>query len=209
MPFFSAPSNVEETKLENLEREVGCSEEDIMLAKRHGMIAWHLEGLRLYCWEFNRLLILRSSKFESRKFHFSGEHTAKPVDVKDKTNNGEVISRSKIEPRYTRFFSDYDILSLWQYSGFSYTRMKTCLPERDFEPNRFLLDGLNTYIGNRVMFKHGANDEFVDSKGFPKNPIGCDETFIAFNQRRQIIELGNIAELRQFYQSSGLEPWVY
>ena len=203
MTTYNNPSSVAERRLEDLEREVECSEEEIKIAKRHGMLAWHLEGLRQYCREENRLLILRSSKYEGRKFHFSRAHSAKPVHVKDTTENGEVVVNGK------RFFSDYDILSLWQRKGTSYQRVPTCKPELDFEMIYEVIDELNEFIGNRTMFQHGANDEYVDRKGKPKNELKSTETFIAFDENKIIYELFNIIDLKMFYTRNKLTPWVY
>lgn len=203
MAHFVSPMTVGEMRMESLEREVQCSEEQIGTAKRHGMAAWHLVGLGLYTWENNRLLILRSSKFESRQFHFSAQHKPKPGDVKGKTRGGVV----KVGANY--FFSDYDILSLWERKGNHYSRVSTCYPERGFATNYEVIDELNLYIGNRTMFQHGANDEYVDKNGKPKNRLKEDETFIAFDEKRNITELMSIADLKGFYRQRGLRPWIY
>lgn len=209
MTYYNAPTRFGDSKIENLEREVDCTEAEIAIAKRHGMMAWHLEGLRLYCRQMDRLLILRSSKFESRRFQFSSAHHPKPRDVKGKTQGGEVYAESSVYPGKTRFFSDYDILSLWQRCGNEYTRVVTCKPEQNFEPLWEVIDELNMYIGNRSMFQHGANDEFVDTNGQPKNPLNINESFIAFDEKRWIYELGNVMELKAFYAQHGLSPWIY
>jgi len=201
--IFNQPSSVGEQQLENIEREVDCTEEEIKIAKRHGMAAWHLEGLRLYCWQENRMLILRSSKYESRRFHFSGDHKAKSAEVKAQTMRGEVVFNGQ------RYFSDYDMLSLWDREGNSYERVATCLPNMGFKKIDEVINKLNMFIGNRIMFQHGANDEYVDEKGLPKNSLKDDETFIAFDERRNIIELMSLSALRNFYNQRSLDPWIY
>ena len=58
---------------------------------------------------------------------------------------------------------------MWKRVGVGYVRVKTCKPELDFEPDWEIIDELNSYIGNRTMFQHGANDEYVDINNKPKN----------------------------------------
>jgi hypothetical protein len=100
-------------RIERLEDALACSGPDRDIAQLYGFSAWHLTGLRHYCRDNQALLVLRASKSASRRFRNLAGYRPKPVDVKQKTFRGQAEGQSRVYPGITKFYSDYDIMSLW------------------------------------------------------------------------------------------------
>lgn len=103
--------------MERLEEAACCAGPDKEIAQHYGFAAWHLVGLKHYCRDNQALLIVRASKAASRRFHNRSGYRPKPVDLKQKTLRGVAEGESLVYPNVNKFYSDYDIMSLWRFTG--------------------------------------------------------------------------------------------
>lgn len=106
-------------RMERLEDSLACAGMDREIARLYGFSAWHLAGLRHYCRDNQALLVLRASKSASRRFRNLAGYRPKPVDLKQKTVRGVAEGHSGVYADVNKFYSDYDIMSLWQVGATS------------------------------------------------------------------------------------------
>jgi len=104
---------------ERLEQEL-CEPGDIKLAQRMGISAVDMYGLRDYCNREGRLLVIRSGNPASRPFFFDGNKEPKPV-----TEKGKAGDKGYVTTRSGHFFSDYDMMSLWERIGYESSTTST------------------------------------------------------------------------------------
>jgi hypothetical protein len=179
---------MELSTVEKLELEL-CEKSDITFAKLMGLSAIDLFGLREYCREEQRLLILRSGNPASRKHMFNPNMRPKVVTEKGKTNDdGYVKTRSG------KFFADYDMMSLWQFDGRLHKKIWT-------NNNPDLLHQLNMCCASRGMFMHGANDDFYNDLGvfLGDGFVDWGKPFVVFDRFGKSYSRKGKEELRRFY----------
>jgi hypothetical protein len=189
--------------------------------EQYGVLTKHAVIIARYCYRSQRLLILRAPSASSvvyrrQNIYGHSDTTAnKPVFEKAKTGGGLTAGG---------FYSDYDILSFWEYNGTGYTSLVTGAraPQRIDEPvtaanvhrhtAAYLADAPEALF-QLVMatgiteFQHGAQDEFVDAQGRPRLQL-ANERFVAFDHRGLVHLVPDTGAMKRFYASLGLR-WVY
>jgi hypothetical protein len=208
-------------RIEKLERELECSELDINLAIRNGMVAWDVIALRDYCSSEEVLLVIRSANPKSREYRYRKGFQAKPSEAggelqKIKTGPEGVLLKKDVEmnpdfggvwkhPSHEQaegFYSDYDIMCVWRRCG----RQYELIDEKeigDFDRPGPLLDDLNTACG--WMFKHGANDYWLWPNGKRRNPPKSSDRYIVFDPEGRVHEVKSPKRLVSFYEQLNLE----
>lgn len=186
-----------------------------------GVLTKHAVLIARYCYRSQRLLIIRAPSASSVAFRRQNAYghsdtiANKPVFEKAKTRGGLTPGG---------FYSDYDILSFWEYTGrgFSSLVTGTKAPQRIDEPvtaanvhrhaAAYLADAPEALM-QLVMatgiteFQHGAQDEFVDAQGKPKLQL-ANERFVAFDPHGFVHLVPDTGAMKRFYEERGLR-WVY
>lgn len=173
---------------ERLEQEL-CEPAEIALARRMGVSAIDIYGLREYCNREGRVLIIRSGNPASRQHFFERNARPKPLDVKGKTGRDGLV-----RTRSGRFFSDYDMMSLWQFDGRAHHKVWT-----NDDPD--LLYALNNCCASRGMFMHGGNDDYYGPEGdfLGNGTVDWDQPLLAFDRHGRSFAIVGKERLRRFY----------
>lgn len=189
--------------------------------ERYGVLTKHAVIIGRYCYRSQRLLIIRAPSAASVTFRrqnaygHSDSIANKPVFEKAKTRGGLTPGG---------FYSDYDILSFWEYTGSGYSSLVTGAraPQRIDEPvtaanvhrhAATYLAGAPEALLQLVLatgiteFQHGAQDEFVDAQGQPRLQL-ANERFVAFDTHGMLHLVPDTGAMHRFYTSLGL-PWPY
>lgn len=172
----------------------------VAVAQKTGINAIDLETLAELCRQQQFLMIIRSPGGIGRSIVGIGGVPIKPKPASFKT---EKTGGKWIKKDGTYYVSDYDLLSVWQLHAGRYAKVP--LPDDDWRTEEFLM------INNRELvmpFQHGANDDYLDAAGKPKNTaIGNQFTVIPPEGAITIVE--GIDKLKAFYAANGLVPWLY
>ena len=225
-PFVHSINEVD--RIERLERELDCSPSDIDLAKRNGMVAWDVVALRDYCTSKKVLLVIRSANPKSREYRYRKGFSAKPSEasgesLKIKTGSKGVLLRKDVEEnpdfggnwkhayhaQSEGFYSDYDIMCAWRRSGSRYERYELIQKSEigDFDYPGPLLEDLNEACG--WMFKHGANDHWLNENGRRRNQPKISDRYVAFDPDGHVHEFQNPIALSTFYRQLRLQvPYI-
>jgi len=183
----------------NLEKAMGCSPELIAAAEWSGMDAIDLETLQDYCRAEGMLLIFRAPGGVGRQVRGLGlEILPKPARMKDQKTGGRwIVDKGRF---YT---SDWDLLSAWRRSGAGYC--KFALAEGTRQTQDFL-----TRVNLELLFplQHGANDDYLDAEGRPKN-ISIGERFVAIDETGRLERCATLASMKAYYSTRNLSPWLY
>lgn len=182
----------------NLERAWGCSPDLIADAQWSGMDAIDLETLQDFCRAERKLLIFRAPGGNGRDVRGLGlEIRPKPAWMKQKTHGSWIVDGGRF---YT---SDWDLLSAWQRNGTGYSRYE--LAADTHQTTEFL-----KRINRQLLFplQHGANDDYLDEQGRPKN-TAIGSKFIAIDETGRIDRCETQAVMKAYYGTRGLMPWLY
>lgn len=182
----------------NLERAWGCSPDLIADAQWSGMDAIDLETLQDFCRTERKLLIFRAPGGNGRDVRGLGlEIRPKPAWMKQKTHGSWIVDGGRF---YT---SDWDLLSAWQRSGAGYSRYELAADTR--QTTEFL-----KRINRQLLFplQHGANDDYLDEQGRPKN-TAIGSKFISIDETGRIDRCETQAVMKAYYATRGLVPWLY
>lgn len=177
---------------------MGCAPDLIAHAVWSGMDAIDLGTLQDFCRAERKLLIFRAPGGIGRELRGLGlEVRPKPASMKQKTHGRWIFHDGHF---YT---SDWDLLSAWQRHGAGYRRFELAAETKQ------TVDFLDR-INREMLFplQHGANDDYLDGHGQPKNPdIG--ERFIAIDDTGRIERCETRELMKAYYATRGLEPWRY
>lgn len=182
-----------------VEEAWGCHPYLISIAEKTGLNAVDLETLQEFCMRERMLMIFRSPRGIGRQIVGLGgiDVRPKPSTIHDKTG-GRWITRGN-----TMYVSDYDLLSVWRRAGSGYARFP--LPPGDIRTDTFL----KAVNKNLVMkLQHGANDDYLEVDGRPKNPDIGDH-FCVIPEHGLLSVCASRNEMRDFYASHNLQPWLY
>lgn len=182
----------------NLEKAWGCSPALIAHAQWSGMDALDLDSLQTFCRDERKLLIFRAPGGSGREVRALGlEIRPKPATMKQKTHGRWIVQDGHF---YT---SDWDLLSAWQRTGGGYSRYALAAETRQTEA---FLQRVNRHL--LFPLQHGANDDYLDAQGQPKNPdIG--HRFLAIDETGRIERCETLAAMKAYYATRGLSPWLY
>jgi hypothetical protein len=182
-----------------VEEAWGCDTYLISIARQTGINAVDLEALREFCMTERLLMIFRSPQGVGRQIVGIGgiPILPKPAHIHDKTG-GKWIKRGD-----TFFVSDYDVLSVWRRTGHGYAKVP--LPPSDARTDAFI----KRVSGNLVMpLQHGANDDYLECDGRPKNPA-IGEHFCIIPDHGLVSVCASQKAMRSYYAANKLKPWLY
>lgn len=194
LPFFISENVMQENQVVKVFGEHNSATDKRV--ESFGILTEHAIKIARFCYQKRNLLILRAPKASTIKFRESNpcgwrnDIAAKPVFVRKKTHGG--LNRG--------FYSDYDIVSYWQYTNNGYKRLETGSTKPQFLQieGGFRVQHANAETGNYLTrvpiallelamatgiseFRHGANDEYLDERGRPKKHLS-NERFVVFDQ---------------------------
>ncbi len=182
----------------NLEKAWGVDPHLVAVAEWSGMDAIDLETLREFSLSRRFLMVFRAPGGAGRAIRALGADVRpKPAEMKEKTQ-GKWITRGNVF--YT---SDWDLLSVWRRDGAGYS--KFALPASGAQLDNFLKD-----VNRQMLYplQHGANDDYLDAAGQPKNrDIGT--RFVTISDVGRVDTCETLALMKAFYAARGLTPWLY
>lgn len=187
---------------ENQAKAAGADGLDLILSRDSGMDARDIMSLRRFTASEKLLIVFRCPKATARAFH--GTLPAKTFATKAKTNEtGTVYGNSGL------MVSDYDMMSVWRFTGGGYTKiyisaLEPGAPRGRWSPEaRDLVRAMNTFLVSKLQ--HGCQDDFLSAE---KNPgVKMADHFLAIRTGDGIY-LRDPIYCENFYRAHALY-WPY
>ena len=149
---------------ENQAKAAGADGLDLILSRDSGMDARDIMSLRRFTASEKLLIVFRCPKASARAFH--GTLPAKPFATKVKTNESVTV-----HGRSGLMVSDYDMMSVWRFTGGGYAKIYISALEPGAARGRWspeardLVRAMNTFLVSKLQ--HGCQDDFLSAE---KNP---------------------------------------
>lgn len=216
-PRFSL-SDINALNYRDLQKHI--SPGDVRTAQITGFSAADIEGLRLFTYEWQLLLVIRCPKTNTRQF--IGKIRPKPMILPADASGRKPRSDEDGLGPDGKWASDYDIMGVFEAlrgdHARTYTRVMTCKPTitKDERPP-ITPDGaaLLRHLNNRVVehrFQHCANDDWKTPDGKPHcdvaNDLMAGKHYVVFTPTAFVRYLPSFGHLRKFYEDNGLD-WPY
>ena len=188
----------------NAARGAGANSLDIKLMYESGMDGQDIMRLRQFTAKEQLLIVIRCPKPNAAAFH--GTLDPKNVNTKAKTNETGTVR----DAHGRLMVSDYDMMSVWQYTGTGYRKIFVSAldppgaPRGHWAPEAVrIVRAMNAFLISKIQ--HGCQDDFVNAE---KNPgLKMADHFLAFDVGTGVY-LPTPIYCENFYRVHGL-PWPY
>jgi hypothetical protein len=187
----------------NAAKGAGADGLDIRLMLESGIDARDIMHLRQFTTTEQLLLVIRCPKRNAAAFH--GDLPAKTWATKAKTNATGTVQ----DAHGHLMVSDYDMMSLWRYTGTGYQKIFVSALEPGAASGAWgkeavrIIRAMNAFLITKVQ--HGCQDDFVNAE---KNPgVKMADHFLGIDVGHGVY-LPSPIFCENFYKAHGL-PWPY
>lgn len=185
-------------------QHAGIGPGDLAFAQKSDIGPWDVAALRAGTAQFKMLLIMRCPKKQS--VGFQGVFMPKRMDHAYQKGSTESVKTGeagiRVHPDSKEIFvSDYDLMGVWEKSGYGYTRIDTGTKPRG---QNAVVDKLNALFfenrpgENAAPFQHGGQDDFKPPAGKSHPNLKIKESCAAFREG-EMRHLDGIDSVRAYY----------